>query len=512
MTVILKKEGTKKANGISNGVASEIIRPTWKLTDSEPVWYVLWLVRINIFVMVFGAFVASYLERFGLIRSKSAKGDRRMRDFAPLDNHFDATYTNHIYRPSTDVVNRPISGVPGAIVRLKDRYSDDFGWTQRFTGTESEVINLGSYNYLGFSHRTGICAETAAEYIDKYGLNCGGTRNERGSHQVHRSAEKCIANYIGVEDAVIFPMGFATNAMNIPALVDKNSLILSDRLNHSSLVTGCRLSNATIRVFRHNDAAHCEKVLRDSLCEVSPKSGKKYNKVLIIIEGIYSMEGTIVDLPSFIAIKKKYNCYLFLDEAHSIGAIGPTGRGVVEYWGCDPTDVDIMMGTLTKSFASAGGYMAGQKKIMDHIRLHSSGFCYGSTMSPPLVAQVEKALAIMCGEDGSDIGKNKAKQLLTNTRYLRERLKKMGFLVYGHQDSPVVPVMTFFITKVVEFSRRILKRNIGLVAVGYPATPLLEARIRICLSADHTQEHLDYILEAMETVGKETGIMYGKGT
>ncbi|CAO4376133.1 unnamed protein product [Caenorhabditis nigoni] len=506
--------GTQNGKAVANGRVKH-----GKITEKDtipleecpkPAFYVFWLVQLNITMMLLGAMVATLFDKWGIVKTKRAKGDPRMEDFAPLGNSFDATYTDHIYRQSTDVVNRPISGVPGAIVRLKDRYSDDHGWTQKYSGSETEVINLGSYNYLGFSHRSGVCADAAAAQIDKYGINCGGSRQESGNHVSHKSVDRTIAEYLRVEDAVVFPMGFATNSMNIPALVDKGSLILSDRLNHASLVTGCRLSGAHTLVFRHNNAKDCERKLRDALSGVSPKTGQKYNKVLIIIEGIYSMEGTIVDLPSFIAIKKKYNCYLFLDEAHSIGAVGPSGRGVAEYWGCDPKDIDIMMGTLTKSFASAGGYMGGAKKTIDHIRRYSAGTCYGVTMSPPLIAQVEKAVQIMCGQDGTDIGRQKAIQLLENSRYFRKELRKRGFLVYGNNDSPVVPLMTFYITKVVEFSRRMLKHNIGIVAVGYPATPLLEARVRFCLSADHTKEHLDYILEALEQVGAETNTFYGK--
>ncbi|KAL6742790.1 hypothetical protein Aduo_015902 [Ancylostoma duodenale] len=163
------------------------------------------------------------------------------------------------------------------------------------------------------------------------------------------------------------------------------------------------------------------------------------------------MEGTIVNLPAFINIKKKYRAYLFLDEAHSVGEIHSFAmeRGVVEYWGCNAKDVDIMMGTLTKSFAAAGGYMGGTKALIDHIRCNSAGPCYGASMSPPIIAQVLSSMKIMCGEDGTDIGARKAVQLLRNSRYFRRRLKQMGFLIYGHEDSPVVPLMTFYITKVV---------------------------------------------------------------
>ncbi|EGT38404.1 hypothetical protein CAEBREN_29136 [Caenorhabditis brenneri] len=478
----------------------------------KPAFYVFFWVKINIMMMLLGAMVATLMDKWGLAKTKRRKDDPRLADFAPLGNSFDATYTDHIYRQSTDVVNRPISGVPGAIVRLKDRYSDDHGWTQKYTGSETEVINLGSYNYLGFSHRSGVCAEAAAQYIDKFGINCGGSRQEQGNHLVHKSVDRTIAEYLRVEDAIVFPMGFATNSMNIPSLVDEGSLILSDRLNHASLVTGCRLSGANTLVFKHSDAKDCEKKLRDALCDVSPKTGKKYNKVLIIIEGIYSMEGTIVDLPSFIAIKKKYNCYLFLDEAHSIGAVGPTGRGVAEYWGCNPKDIDIMMGTLTKSFASAGGYMGGSKKVIDHIRRHSAGTVYGVTMSPPLIAQVETAVTVtfIIGIDN----------LKSCSRLCAEKTERISAVKKPFNFSRTLDIsgrnfvnVAFWFTEMMivrcEFSRRMLKHNIGIVAVGYPATPLLEARVRFCLSADHTREHLDYILEALEQVGEETNTFYG---
>ncbi|KAL6742791.1 hypothetical protein Aduo_015902 [Ancylostoma duodenale] len=223
------------------------------------------------------------------------------------------------------------------------------------------------------------------------------------------------------------------------------------------------------------------------------------------------MEGTIVNLPAFINIKKKYRAYLFLDEAHSVGEIHSFAmeRGVVEYWGCNAKDVDIMMGTLTKSFAAAGGYMGGTKALIDHIRCNSAGPCYGASMSPPIIAQVLSSMKIMCGEDGTDIGARKAVQLLRNSRYFRRRLKQMGFLIYGHEDSPVVPLMTFYITKVVDFSRRTLKYDIGLVAVGFPATPLTKARVRFCLSADHTKEQLDYVLDVVDKIGDETNTKYG---
>ncbi|GMR46343.1 hypothetical protein PMAYCL1PPCAC_16538, partial [Pristionchus mayeri] len=376
------------------------------------------------------------------------------------------------------------------------------------TGKTKEVINIGSYNYLGFSHEKGPCADAAVAAIDLHGLAIGSTRHEIGNHEQLRDLEGYIARYLGVQAAITYPMGFATNSMNIAALVDQNSLILSDALNHASICLGSRIAGAKIKVFKHNDPADCERIIRKALCKPNPKTGKPYNKVLIIVEGIYSMEGTIVNLPEFIRIKKKYGAYLYLDEAHSVGALGPTGKGVVEYWECDPRDVDIMMGTLTKSFAGSGGYIGGSERTIRYLRATCVGACYGAVFSPPVIGQVRSAMRIMQGEDGTRVGITKAEQLLRNTRYFRARLKQMGFIIYGHMDSPVVPLMTFYVTKAMCFGRETFKRGVGSVSVAYPATPLTGARARFCVSSDHTKEQLDKVLEVVFEVGDVTGTKY----
>lgn len=182
-----------------------------------------------------------------------------------------------------------------------------------------------------------------------------------GSNLLHNELEKLTAQFLGTEDAIVFGMGFATNSLNIPTLLSPGCLVISDERNHASIILGLRLSGTIVRKYHHNNVQHLEKILRQSIIEGQPKTGEPWKKIMIVLEGVFSMDGSIVKLPEIISIKKKYNCYIYLDEAHSIGAAGPQGRGIVDYYGVDPKDIDILMGTFTKSFGSAGGYIAGSK-------------------------------------------------------------------------------------------------------------------------------------------------------
>lgn len=229
-------------------------------------------------------------------------------------------------------------------------------------------MNLASYNYLGFASNEGPIFDKVIETVRHYGVSCASSRMELGTIPVHRETEKLVAEFVGKEDAMIFGMGYGTNSTTIPALVGKGDLILSDSLNHSSLVYGCRGSGAKVKVFAHNNPKDLEKVIRESIIEGQPRLNRPWRRILILVEGIYSMEGEIVKLPDIVAIKKKYKCYLYVDEAHSIGALGSHARGVCDHWGVDPKDVDILMGTFTKSFASVGGYIAADKAVVDYLR------------------------------------------------------------------------------------------------------------------------------------------------
>ncbi|XP_051510756.1 serine palmitoyltransferase 2-like isoform X2 [Myxocyprinus asiaticus] len=459
---------------------------------------------------IFG-YLRDFLREWKFEKCHLAREREEQKDFVPLYQDFENFYTRNLYMRIRDNWNRPICSVPGAKMDLVEWVTHDYNWTFEHTGKiVKDVINMGSYNYLGFAENSGTCAVAASECTMKYGVGVSSTRQEIGNLDKHEELEELVARFLGVESSMVFGMGFATNSMNIPALAGKGCLILSDELNHASLVLGARLSGSTIRVFKHNNMQSLEKLLRDAIVHGQPRIHRPWKKILILVEGIYSMEGSIVRLPEVIALKKKYKAYLYLDEAHSIGALGARGRGVVDYFGLDPTDVDIMMGTFTKSFGAAGGYIGGKKELIDYLRSHSHSGVYATSMSPPVTLQIITSMKCIMGEDGTTLGQERLRQLSENTTYFRRRLHEMGFIIYGNNDSPVVPLMLYMPAKIGAFGREMLKRNIGTVVVGFPATPIIESRARFCISAAHTREMLDTALNAISEVGDLLQLKYSR--
>ncbi|KAG8448997.1 hypothetical protein GDO86_015890 [Hymenochirus boettgeri] len=461
-------------------------------------------------ILTLFGYLRDFLRAWKIEKCHIATERVEQKEFVPLYQDFEDFYTRNLYMRIRDNWNRPVCSVPGERIDILERFTDDYNWTFKFTGRVIKgVINMGSYNYLGFAQSTGSCADASAQALSQYGVGVCSTRQEIGNMDKHEELESLVAKFLGVEAAMTYGMGFATNSMNIPALVGKGCLILSDELNHASLVLGARLSGATIRIFKHNKMQSLEKLLRDAIVQ-GPQTHRPWKKILILVEGIYSMEGSIVRLPEVIALKKKYKAYLYLDEAHSIGAMGPNGRGVVDYFGLNPRDVDIMMGTFTKSFGSAGGYIGGSKVLIDYLRTHSHSAAYATSMSPPLAQQIISSMKCIMGEDGSSIGRKRIEQLAENTRYFRRRLTEMGFIIYGNSDSPVVPLMLYMPAKIGAFGREMLKRNIGVVVVGFPATPIIESRARFCVSAAHTRDMLDMALREISEVGDLLQLKYSR--
>ncbi|VDO21373.1 unnamed protein product [Haemonchus placei] len=445
-------------------------------------------------VLLIFAYIRETLRNWGLEHDKASKELTKQKDFVPLFTDFEFVYSRNCYRRVRDVFDRPIGSVPGATVDLIDRTSDDYNWTFRYRGTKTSVINVGSYNYLGFAQAKGPCADATIAQVDSEGLATCTTVHERGRTVSQYKLERLVAEFLRVEDAIVFSMGFATNSMNAPCLVDKHLLALARKHNGKNV----------------NYMDSLEKILRDAIAYGDPKTHQPYKKILIIVEGIYSMEGSICNLPGVIALKKKYGAYLYLDEAHSIGALGSSGRGVVEYWGCNPTDVDILMGTFTKSFGGAGGYIAGSKKTIDHLRINSPTGYYSCPMSPAVAQQIYTSMSIIMGKDGTNDGAQRIERLARNARYFRLRLKQLGFIVYGSDDSPVVPVLLYYPAICGFYGRELLKRRVGVVVVSFPATSMTESRCRFCVSAAHTKEMLDKVLDAVSEVGDLSGTKFSK--
>lgn len=260
-----------------------------------------------------------------------------------------------------------------------DRTSNDYNQSFQFTGTHTETLNLSSYNYLGFAQSEGPCADAVEESIEHFGTSSASPRAEAGTSDLSVEVEREIAAFVGKPNAMVFSMGFSTNATSFPALVGSGCLVISDELNHASIRIGARISGATIKSYKHNDMKDLERLLREKIGDGQPHSHRPWRKILVVVEGLFSMEGTIADLPGLLRLRKKYKFYLFVDEAHSIGALGyvnllcflvswevitvhsPRGRGICDYFNVDPSEVDILMGTLTKSFGANGGYVAADK-------------------------------------------------------------------------------------------------------------------------------------------------------
>lgn len=330
-----------------------------------------------------------------------------------------------------DCFRRPVTGVPGRLITLLNRTSNDHNLTFTQTGTTTQCLNMSSYNYLGFAQSIGPCAEAVEETIRKNGITMSASRTEGGTSELHLRVEDLIARFVGKESAMVSSMGFGTNATVLPSLVSKGCLIISDELNHTSIRFGSRLSGAVTKIFKHNDMADLERLLRVEIAQGQPRTHRPWKKILVVVEGLYSMEGTMCNLPALVELKKKYKYYLFIDEAHSIGALGPSGRGVCDYFGIDPAEVDILMGTLTKSFGATGGYVAGPKAWIQKMRLHNAGSVYEESMSTIVLQQIWTSLRCITGEEGGTEGAERLQRLAFNSRYLRLGLKRLGFIVYG---------------------------------------------------------------------------------
>lgn len=455
-------------------------------------------------------FVGHLRDFFGRLLGTSRYFDTKVKEgYSPLLKDWENFYTRRLYHRLQDVFNRPICSSPGAHITIMERTSRDGQKTMETTTRTLRALNLGSYNYLGFADDwQESCSAPVLRALDDMPVSGCSSRMDMGSFAIHDELEQLVARFVKKEAAIVFNQGYATNFTTIPALVGKGSLIISDALNHSSIVNGSRGSSAAIRVFQHNDPSSLEAILREAISLGQPRTHRPWKKILVMVEGIYSMEGAICNLRAIVDVARKYKAFVYVDEAHSIGALGSTGRGVCEYSGVDPSEVDVLMGTFTKSYGGMGGYIAGDKKLIEMLRAKSAGLMYHTAMSPVVCAQILQAFRVIMGEDGTDIGLRKIAALRENSNYFRHELEKMGLHVYGDYDSPIIPVLLYQPAKIAAFSRECLRRGMAVVTVGFPATSLIYSRVRVCISAGHTRQDMDEALDKWRDVVKMCKIRY----
>eukprot|EP00804_Cyclotella_cryptica_P023433 CCRYP_020853-RB/>CCRYP_020853-RB protein AED:0.23 eAED:0.24 QI:0/0/0/1/0/0/3/0/475 len=440
-----------------------------------------------------------------------------LQKYAPLLKSWENFYTRRLYHRIQDCFNRPIASRPAAVIDVLERISFDGNKTMSLLGNNGKAIrkclNLGSYNYLGFADDWDItCQSAVLQTLVSLPSSMASSRCEYGTSTLHSQVESIVASFVGKEDAIVLNMGFNTNATIIPTLTSRGDLIVSDELNHTSIVNGARASGAAIRTFRHNDDGDLEGILREAIVIGQPRTRRPWNRILVVVEGIYSMEGEYCNLRRVVDVCKRYGAYVYLDEAHSIGAMGASGRGCCEYAGVDPRDVDVLMGTFTKSFGGMGGYVAADKRIIDMLRRECAGSSYHNSLSPVVCQQIISSFKVIMGQDGTNIGQEKLTALRDNSNYFRMRLTDMGLHVLGNYDSPIMPVMLYNPTKIAAFSRECLKRGLAVVVVGFPAVPILMSRARFCISAGHTRQDLDRALRELDEIADLLKLRYARST
>ena len=355
-----------------------------------------------------------------------------------------------------------------------------------------EVINLSSNNYLGLTTHPKL-RRAAIEATRKFGVGSGAVRTIAGTMKMHMQLEEQIARFKNVEACVVFQSGFAANAGTVSAILGKDDLIISDELNHASIIDGCRLSRATIKVFKHKDTADCERVLQ----ETREWSGKK----LLITDGVFSMDGDIADLPALCDLAEKYNCIMMVDDAHASGVLGNRGRGSIDHLHCHGR-VDIQVGTLSKAVGSIGGYVCGSRDLIDFLYQRARPFLFSTSHPPSVTATCQAAFSLLDSEAGEKL----VKKLWTNTKFFKRKLKKLGFDT-GKSETPITPIMVGDAAKAFEFSRTLFAEGVFAGALGFPTVPEGKARLRTIVTSAHKRADLERAAEIIGRVGKTLGVV-----
>jgi glycine C-acetyltransferase len=368
----------------------------------------------------------------------------------------------------------------------------------------SKVVMLASNNYLGLANHPRI-REAARKGLEKYGFGMASVRFICGTQTIHKQLEEKLAQFLGVEDAILHSSCFAANEAFFTALFSGDlgmenyrDAIYSDKLNHASIIDGVRLSRIAVkttdaRPYEHNDVKGLEAML-------SEDASKDYRIKVIATDGVFSMEGDVAPLPELIALSKKYGALLFVDDSHSTGVLGKTGRGTAEHQNVFG-QIDVYTGTLGKALGgAAGGYIAGKKELIDYLRQKSRPYTFSNTVPPPIVAAAIEAINLL-QEDNSLVSKSRE-----NTAYFRKEIVRLGFTIL-EGDHPIVPVMLGEAAIAQDMSRVLLEEGVYVRGLWYPVVPKGEARLRVQISAAHTKEQLDRALTAFAKVGKKLGVL-----
>ncbi len=371
------------------------------------------------------------------------------------------------------------------------------GWYPYFKEVESgagpevmvdgrKMIMIGSNNYLGLTQHPKVL-EAARAAVSKYGSGCTGSRFLNGTLDIHTELETRLANFVQAESALVFSTGFQTNLGTISTVIGKNDVIFADRGNHASIVDGCRLSYGRFLKYKHNDIEHLKGLLERN----ADDSGK-----LIVTDGVFSMEGDIVDLPAIHALAQEYDARVMVDDAHSVGVLGKLGRGTAEHFGMSMEDVDLVMGTFSKSFASLGGFIAGKHYVVDYIKHHSRPFIFSASMPPAAVATVIAALDIIENDP------EPLEKLWQNVRKMKKAFDEMGFNT-GHSETPIIPIHIGDDMATFNFWKSLFENGVFSNPSIAPAVPPGQGIIRTSYMATHTDEILDRVLDIFHKLGKK---------
>ena len=350
------------------------------------------------------------------------------------------------------------------------------------------VIMIGSNNYLGLTNHPRV-KKAAIKAIEKYGSGCAGSRFLNGNLEIHEELEKKLARFFHKEAALVFATGYQTNLGSIAALVGRNDVAIIDKYDHASILDGCRLSFGKVKKYRHNDMEDLERVLERV----------KGKDKLIIVDGIFSMEGDIADLPAIVRLAKAYGASIMVDDAHGVGVLGKGGRGTAEHFGLE-TEVDIIMGTYSKSLAAIGGFIAGSSDVITWIKHLGRSMIFSASLPPPLVASASTALDIIEEQPALRA------RLWRNTHKMLKGFKTLGYDT-GTSETPIIPILIKDTVKTFQMCRLLFENGVFVNPIISPAVPPGRELLRTSYMATHTEEQLDRVLAAFEKVGRQLGVI-----